>query len=80
MDISIFKYIKKHLEALFKATPMSIKEMQQKAAGYSRLAMMTPEAKDIYFMIRQEENIRRDRWTLIFAILATIFSLIALFK
>lgn len=72
--------IKKYLEPLFKAKPMSIKEMQKKAAGYGQLAMMTPEAKDIYFMIRQEESSRRDRWTLIFAILATIFSLIAVFK
>lgn len=76
----MLKYIKKHFEALFKGTPMSIHEMQKKANGYHHLAMMTPEARNLYSLIRQEESIRREKWILIFAIIAAALSLVALCK
>jgi hypothetical protein len=76
----MLKHIKKHLALLYPTTPMSIDEMQRKAKDYHHLIGMTPEARNLYSWIRQEESIRRERWILIFAIIAATLSLVALLK
>ncbi len=76
----MLKHIKKYFEALFRATPMSIKEIQKKSNMYRHLMGMTPEAKNLYFMIRQEESIRREKWILIFAVTACLLAVIPFFK
>lgn len=76
----MLKNIKKHFKDFFQTKPMSIDEMQKKAKDYYLLSMMTPEARNLYSLIRQEESIRREKWILILAIIGVIFSLVAFFK
>lgn len=76
----MLKNIKKHFKDFFQTKPMSIDEMQKKANDYYLLSMMTPEARNLYSLIRQEESIRREKWILIFAIIAAALSVFALFK
>lgn len=76
----MIKYIKKHLALFSQTSPMSIDEMQRKAKDYHHLLGTTPEARNLYSLIRQEESIRREKWILIFAIIAAALSLVALFK